>query len=161
MTGWRAQRAPLIALLVSAAAVVGVHLWFDARPVAENQEPAPRVVDGAAELGGNELDVTSARWGEFEAPDGSRTLSVRIDAHSTADAELCGTFVLSEADGERVWHDARRDLDVPFDAGESSCRSDSPSYGILSVFLLPEDADGPFWFDVSAGDEEARFRVEP
>lgn len=162
MTWWRRQRLPLLALVVAATATIGVHLWFDAAPLAGRDQPTYLMADGRAEIGGHDLTVTSARWDEFPAPAGSVTLSIRLDARSGADAENCGAFLLSEADGDRVWQDARRDVEIPFDdSGESSCRADSPAYGILAVFLLPEDASGPFWFDVPAGDETARFRVEP
>ncbi len=168
MTWWRTQRVALLALLLAAVATAGVHLWLDAAPIAEERESREPVYvlpdddTASVEIGGHELTVTSTRWAEFEAPEGSITLSVRLDARSDADAENCTAFLLSETDGERVWQDAHRDVDIPFDEpGETSCRPESPAYGILAVFLLPEDAAGPFWFDVPAGDQTARFRVDP
>ncbi|WP_435747156.1 hypothetical protein [Microbacterium sp. PMB16] len=157
---WRRQRLALVSLLVAAAAVVGVHVWLDVLPASGG----PAVIaaeDGAADIAGQTLDLDAARWDEFEAPEGSRTLSIRLDAGGGADATTCGQLTIAEAQGDRVWSNARRVLDVPFDAGESSCLEGSGPYVILAVFLLPDDADGPFLLDVPGDGEIARFVVEP
>ena len=122
MSWWRRQRLPLLALVVAATATIGVHLWFDAAPLAGRDEPTYLMADGTVEIGGHDLTVTSARWDEFPAPAGSVTLSIRLDARSGADAENCGAFLLSEADGDRVWQDARRDVS-PGSVREMSVRS--------------------------------------
>lgn len=157
---WRRQRVALIALALAAATVVGVHLWFDVLPNSEE----PRIVaaqERSAGIAGQTLTLDSARWGEFEAPAGSRTLSIRLQSDGGPDATACGLFTLAEAQGERVWANGRGALDVPYEAGESSCLEESGPYAILAVFLLPDDADGPFLFDIPGDDEIARFRVEP
>lgn len=157
---WRRQRVPLAALLVAAAAVVAVHLWLDVLPATSGDPSTIDAVDGSAEIAGQTLSLDSARWDEFEAPDGSRTLSIRIASGGGADATTCGLFTLSEADGDRVWSDARSALDVPFDAGESYCQEASGPYAMLAVFLLPDDARGPFVLEVPGDGEVARFPVE-
>jgi hypothetical protein len=161
MSSWlRRQRATLIALVVAAVAVVGVHVWFDVLPNSEES----RVVDAqdrSAHIAGQTLALDSARWGEFEAPSGSRTLSIRMESDGGPDATTCGLFTLAEAQGDRVWSNARSALDVPYEAGESYCLEESGPYAILAVFLLPDDAEGPFLLDVPGDDEIARFPVEP
>lgn len=161
MSRWKTQGRPLIALVVAAVAVVAIQFWFQVRPTLENSTPPPIIADGPVELGGHRLTLDSVRRGEFDAPEGSTTLSVRLRADSDDDAETCRSFVLSEADGDRVWLDAHRDLDIDSD-DERNCRNDSASYRILTVFLLPDDATGPFWLDVPIGEhrESVRFRID-
>lgn len=161
MTWWRTQRFALVALVVAAAAAIAVHVWFDVLPAAPKSTQVQDAEDGRAEVAGQTLRLDSARWDEFEAPAGSRTLSIRIDARAEGDAAGCGMFTLAETEGARVWANARSALDVPYDEGESGCQKESGSYAILAVFLLPDDADGPFVLDVPGTDEIARFPIEP
>lgn len=157
---WRRQRVALTALIVAAAAVVAVHVWLDVLPASTGDPSTVEAEDGSAEIAGQTLSVESARWGEFEAPEGSRTLSIRIDSRGGPQATTCGLFTLAEAEGDRVWSNARSVLDVPFDAGESYCQEASGPYALLAVFLLPDDADGPFVLEVPGDGEIARFPVE-
>lgn len=162
MSWWRRQRMALAALAVAAVAAVGVHVWLDVLPAMQTQaRSVTHVADGeSVEIAGQTMSLQSARWDEFEAPEGMRTLSVLLHAGGGDDATWCRAFTLTEVHGGRVWLDARSELDVPYDAGESSCREESFPYDILAVFLTPEDAVGPFYFDV-LGDasEVARFTV--
>lgn len=160
---WKKQRVALTALAIAAIATVGVHVWLDVIPSVQAQaQNITNVSEGAsAEIGGQTMSLRSARWDEFEAPGGMRTFSVRLNAGGGEDATWCRDFTLTEAHGDRVWLDARSELDVPSDAGEASCRDESFAYEILAVFLIPEDAAGPFHFDIP-GDlgEVTRFTVE-
>lgn len=158
---WRRQRVAVTALLVAAAAVVAVHVWLDVLPTATGDPRTIEAVDGTAEIAGQTLSVASARWDEFEAPGGSRTLSIRIDSGGGSEATTCGLFTLAEAEGDRVWSNARSALDVPFEAGESYCQEASGPYALLAVFVLPDDADGPFVLEIPGDGEVARFAVEP
>lgn len=162
---WRRQRVPLIALVVTAAAAIGVHVWLDVLPASERVNRTITMADPRAEISGQTITLDAAEWAEFEAPEGSRTLSIRLDARAGTEGTSCGTFALTEVDGGRVWENARTVLDVPSEAGERSCQEASPepaAYEILAVFLLPPDAEGPFWFDIPGLDGEvARFSVAP
>lgn len=158
---WRRQRVALIALLVAAVAVVGVHVWFDVLPASTDDTSVVEARDGSAEIAGQSLALDSARWGEFDAPAGSRTLSIRIASGGGSAATSCGQFTIAEAEGDRVWSNARSVLDVPFEAGESYCHQASGPYAILAVFLLPDDAEGPFVLEIPGDGEVARFPVEP
>ena len=158
---WQRQRVALAALLVAAVAVVAVHVWLDVLPSSTGETSSTvEATDGTAEIAGQTLSLDSARWGEFEAPDGSRTLSIRIESSGGSEATTCGLFTLAEVDGDRVWTNARSALDVPFEAGESYCQEASGPYAILAVFLLPDDADGAFLFEIPGDGEIARFPVE-
>ncbi len=150
MTWWRRQRAALTALVVAAVATVSVHVWLDVLPQMQAQvQSITQVADGeTVQIAGQTMSFRSARWDEFEAPEGLRTVSVRLNAGGGDEATWCRDFTLAEAHGDRVWLDARSAVDVPYDAGEASCRDESFAYEILAVFLVPEDAVGPFRFDV-------------
>lgn len=161
MTWWRNQRVALISLLLAVAATVGVHLWLNVLPSLENETVTHVSPGQRAEVAGQRISVTSVRGDEFDAPTGMRTISVHLNARGNDDATSCGAFTLAEPSTGRVWMDARSELDVPYDAGESSCLSESAPYKILAVFLVPENAIGPFLFDVPGSDDVARFTVEP
>ncbi|MBT2483473.1 MULTISPECIES: hypothetical protein [unclassified Microbacterium] len=161
MTWWQRQRLALTALAVAAVAVVGVHVWLDVLPAAESSTQIMTAENGRAEIAGQTLTLSSVRWGEFEAPDGSRTMSIRLDSDGGPDAESCGLFTLAEVEGDRVWSNARTGLDVPYDAGASYCQEESGPYVILAVFVLPDGVDGPFQLEVPGADRSARFAVDP
>lgn len=164
MTWRQTHGRALAALLIAVAATVAVHVWFDVLPAGGPEQPGYIVAEGTTEIAGHELTVVSARRDEFEAPAGSTTLSLRLDARSDADAAPCGHIALTEIGGNRTWLDARSDVDVPSDTDDvdtdATCEEGSPFYRILSVFLLPDDAVGPFWLDLPVGDEILRFRIE-
>ncbi|MGW8483143.1 hypothetical protein ACWGJP_08375 [Microbacterium sp. NPDC055903] len=162
MTRSRPQARGLIALAVATVAVVGVHVWLDVLPVVEAERKTVIEADGPVAVAGQELSLTGARWDEFEVADGSRSLSIRMRSSGGADATMCGLFVLREPGGGRSWLDADDLIDVPYDEGEPSCIAESAPYEILAVFLVPDDADGPFVLDVPGeGDVVARFDIEP
>lgn len=160
MTWWRKQRVALISLVIAASAVFGVHLWLDVLPSMETEKITEVGAGQTTVIAGQKISMTSVRWDEFEAPTGMQTISVRLDASGGQTSKSCGAFTLSEQSGGRVWVDARSALVVPFDAGESSCREESTPYEILAVFLIPDDTEGPFLFDVPGDDTIARFSVE-
>ena len=162
MTWWKRQRAALAALGIAAVAVVGVYAWTDILPASGGDDAAVVSADDEIELAGQTLEVVSVRWDEFDAPDGMRSLSVELRASGGPDAAMCGSSSLNEIGGDREWADARRLLDVPWEAGESSCGAEVASYRILSVFLLPDDASGPFRLNLS-GDlgEHVGVVIEP
>lgn len=161
MTWWRAQRTALIALVIAATAMVGAAVWLDVIP---SIRPTDRVIEAetSVDLAGQTLSLGPVEWGEFDAPEGSRTLSVRLSASGGFDASVCGRATLTETGSSRTWLSSRAALDVPYDEGESSCIPESASYRILLVFLVPDDADGPFHLDIEGSDDDlARFVIEP
>jgi hypothetical protein len=157
------QRVAVTALMFCAIAMAGVHLWLDVRPVTERESlTIVHAADDAVEIAGQELTLESAILDEYSAPQGTRSVSIRLHASGGADATLCGPLSLSDADGARTWLDADDILDVPYDEGESSCLEESAPYDILAVFLVPDDATGPFFFDVPGEDDVVgRFLIEP
>lgn len=150
MTWSKRRRVAVAALAVAAVASVGVHVWLDVIPSVQSQaQTITNIDDGeSVEIAGQTMSLRSARWDEFDAPDDMRTVSVRLNAGGGEDATWCREFTLAEAHGDRAWLDARSVVDVPYDAGEASCRDESFAYEILAVFLVPDDAVGPFHFDI-------------
>ncbi len=161
MSWWRTQRTGLIALAIAAVAMVGATAWLD---IAPSIRPTDRAIDAdtTVDIAGQTLTLGPTEWAEFEAPAGTRTLSVRLSSSGGSAASLCGQTTLTEIDADRTWLSSRADLDVPYDEGESSCIAEPASYRILLTFLLPDDADGPFLLDIEGSDDDlARFRIEP
>lgn len=162
MTWWRRQRVALLALGIAAVAAIGVHLWLDALPMSNRLSKDITTVERTAEVAGQTLTLGAQTWDEFDAPSGSRTLSVHLEASGGTKAESCGVLTLTEQTSGRLWEDARSDLDVPYDSGERSCLVESGPYDILAVFLLPDDAEAPFLLDVPDADGViSRFVVSP
>ncbi|MFB7250080.1 hypothetical protein [Microbacterium sp. NPDC056234] len=150
------------ALLLAVVAVVAVHVWFDVLPSNTSASVTAVSADDAVDVAGQQLLLRSVREDEFDAPEGAHALSVRLRSSGGLDATTCPAFLLTEAAGGRVWESSRAELDVPHDAGESGCRAESAPYDILAVFVVPDDATGPFWFDVTDEDGTVlRLPVEP
>jgi len=163
VTWLHTHRLSLTALMFCVVAVAGVHLWLDVMPIADRQKETITVVDdGTAELAGQEVTLEDARWDEYPAPDRARVVSVHMRGSGGPESTSCGRVTLSEVQGSRTWLDADDVIDVPYEAGQSYCTEESEPYDITSVFLVPDDVEGPFFLDI-AGDDHTitRFLVEP
>ncbi len=160
VTGWRSRRIALLALAVTALAAFGAYVWLDVLPSVRESE---RVVSAErnADVAGQRLTLDGARWDEYDAPDGMRTLSVRMTGGGGPDSELCAITTLTDRPTGRTWLPSRDGLDVPYDEGERSCIASPDSYRILLVFLVPDETAGPFDLDIGGRDEVARFVVDP
>lgn len=159
---WRSQRLALIALAASAVAVLGAYLWLDVLPSMRQPDRVIEAEDDSVTISGQDLELGFVEWGEFDAPEGSRTVSVRLSASGGADAGSCGVATLTEPSSSRTWVSSREGLDVDRDLGETSCVAEPASYRILLVFLVPDDAEGPFVLDIRGDDGDlARFPVDP
>lgn len=161
MSWWRRQRRALIALAIAAVAMLGATVWLDILP---SIRPTDRVIEAEStvDIAGQTLTLGPTEWDEFESPEGSQTLSVRLASTGGSTADRCGQTTLTEIDSARTWLSSRDDLDVSSDEGESSCVAEPASYRILLTFLLPDDADGPFLLDIEGSDNDlARFHIDP
>ncbi|MFT4258126.1 hypothetical protein [Microbacterium sp.] len=154
----RTRAITLIALL---ACALGVHFWLDAMPVIERKSETYATAgdDGSLEVAGQRLTLRGAEWDEFPSPDGTRTVSIRLHSSGGAEAEVCGEVTLSEPGG-RIWLDADDIVDVPSEEGEPYCVAESAPYDIVTVFVVPDDADGPFVLTIADGaGRAARFDI--
>lgn len=161
MTWWRRQRSALLALALAAVVCIGVHVWLDVLPTMNDAPVTVVAPDQSADIAGQRISLTATRWDQFDAPDGMRTLSVLMKASGGADAAMCGATTLTEPSTDRVWRDGRSLLDVPHESGEPTCTSESGSYDVLAVFVMPADAAGPFEFDVPGDGSTVRFELTP
>ncbi len=161
MTWWRRQRRALIALAIAVVAMLGATVWLDIVPSVRSTD---RVIEAEStvDIAGQTLTLGPTEWGEFDSPEDTRVLSIRLQSSGGSDASLCGQATLTEIDTDRTWLSSRKSLVVPSDEGENSCLPEPASYRILLTFLLPDDADGPFLLDIEGSDNDlARFRIDP
>lgn len=162
---WRTQRTALIALAIAAVAVVGAYVWLDVIPSIRQTDrviEAESADDSRITISGQELSLGFVEWGEFDAPEGSRTLSVRLSASGGPDAASCGVATLTEQSSSRTWVSSRKGLDLPTGLDASSCAAEPASHRVLLIFVLPDDAEGPFVLDIEGDDSDlARFTVAP
>ena len=158
---WRTQRTALLAVAVAAIAVISAYVWLDVLPSIRQPDRVIEAGSGAV-ISGQELELGFVEWGEFDAPSDSRSLSIRLTASGGPDAASCGSATLTEPSSSRTWVSSRDGLDVPSDSGSTSCAAEPASHRILLVFLLPDDAQGPFVLDIEGDDSDvARFTVDP
>lgn len=161
MTRWRRQRTALIALGVAAMACVGVHIWSDVLPTMRDDAATVAAPGQTVEIAGQNLSLGSTTWNEFDAPAGMRSLSVLLRSSGGEDASICGATSLTEPSTGREWLDGRSLLEVPRERGESSCTVESRSYDVFAVFVVPDDAAGPFELDVPGDGDIVRFSIAP
>lgn len=160
VTWWRSQRAAFAALALAAITAAGAYLWLDVLPSLRDSGTVT-AADETAEVAEQTIALGAVTWDDYEAPAGSRTLSVRIRASGGPDSGSCTVTTLTDRSSGRTWVSSRQGLDVPYDDGERSCIASATSYGIQLVFLLPDDAVGPFDLDIGTTGEVARFRIDP
>lgn len=167
---WRSNAVALVALALLIPAVVviiGGNEWNDGsagrpwQPIGVS--PGESAAYGEAQIGPASAELISAESAddrELTVPDGMRVVvtTVRVDPGSPAIS--CLPLVLRERDGaQRQWNGARLEVDWPFDAAQpTSCDRDAVApYSLVTPFLVPDDARGPFAVDIAGVDELPRF----
>lgn len=174
MSWWRRNRLALLALLVllpATVAAVGWQEWyqyfgFGARPVTA----VPVAEDDTAVLAdatwgpvrGGEIDDVSG----LDVPEGTRLIAVAVPVDAHAEGVACETPKLVEQSTGREWRPVRLEIGLSSSTEEpETCLSEQAgSYELIVPFVLPADAEGPFWVDVrpySAGGSFLRFAFEP
>ncbi len=166
MSWWR-KNALALGALVLAASLTGISwyvgVWLPLSP----PEAAVATPDdeGRGTLGGatfDDLTIASEEdpEGYYGAPDGTWVVAVSVDV-SPQESGLSCSLQLSESDGEqRTW--------TPTSVISPFAESDDPSYctgtgtedyRVLTAFLLPDDARGPFVLDIVSGSDVLRLPV--
>lgn len=165
MTGWwRRNARPLIALAVITPltfGVIGYQEWtsyFTGRPTQPITVPATERVEFAG-----------AKWGPAamlpfrmdQAPSDAQVVATGFSVDA-GDTELkCAPPVLREVGGlQREWTPSTFSLPLGLEGVdvEGTCRSDRMDrQGVITLFLLPLDAEGPFALDVDLNDADSRF----
>lgn len=183
MTGWwRRNRLALIALAVlvplATATLVGVawsryYLYEPTIP----QDPGE---DGTVELADTTWGPVRAKdltdVGELLAPSDSRVIAVAVPVDPHGESPSCSSPTLVEQSTGRRWEEMTDELGVPSSADDESTFCMMPEddengdpgpvvpYEIVVGYIVPEDAAGPFWVEISVVDDLPsfiRFSVEP
>src|SRR5690606_12493519 len=100
----------------------------------------------------------------------TRVVAVAIPVVPHGDAVHCTAPTLVEQSTGREWREMRSELGLPYDPAEpTSCvlpEEGEPAlpYELVVPFIVPDDAEGPFWVDIEpfeAIPEFVRFSVDP
>lgn len=167
---WRRNGIALLALAVLVpVGGIGVAQHERTALTGSGKDPVTADAAGAVELAG--ITVGPAR-AEFEsragAPDGTRVVTVHLPVDTHGDDLSCLPPVLREADGlQRSWRESALELGLDsFDAERpTSCPADGERwFTLVTSYLVPADATGPFDVDLTWADALpafARLRVAP
>lgn len=174
---WRCNRAGLIVLAVllpvTVAAIGGLPWWEDfssrANVPATARGTETVTLDGSAYGPARATLVTDTTGLTAAIPANARLIAVSVPVtpdHKTK--PQCFSPVLVEQSTGRRWAEMGLALGVPYDPDHStSCATASNHQGpleMITFYLVPQDATGPFWVDVDvigARPEFARFSVAP
>lgn len=171
---WRRNLVSLIALtaiLPVTAAVIGWQEWYQYFGFGTRAVTAVEVADGET------ADLAGAIWGPIrggeitdlsglDVPDGTRLIAAGIPVDASTEGIGCGAPTLVEASTGREWRPVRSEIGLLSDPDEpEQCLSAEPGeYELIVPFVIPVDAEGPFWVDVmpyDAGGSFVRFSFEP
>lgn len=171
---WRSNLVALVALVVlvpATATTVGYQEWyqhfgFGARAVTAVMVPDDESVErlGATwgPLRGGEVQDLSG----LDVPDDTRLLAVAVPVDASAEGIACETPKLVEQSTGREWRPVRLEIGLlsSSDEPERCLSAESGEYEMIVPFVVPDDAEGPFWVDVflyDSGGEFLRFSFEP
>lgn len=162
-----------IALLVLAVLVpvggIGIAQHERTALSGSGEVPVPASASGGVDLAG--ITVGPAR-AEFDsvanAPTGTRVVTVHLPIDTHGDDMSCLSPLLRETEGlQRTWRESALELGLDsFDAERpTSCPMDAGRwFTLVTSYLVPVDATGPFYVDLTWADalpEFARLRVQP
>lgn len=163
---WRRNAVALVAVAVmlpATAIATGYNEWND-------YYSGGRPVQPITVAAGDEVTFAGAQWGtaqiELADADDPRAAGVPDDARlvvttvNVPDGAECLPPMLHEATGlAREWKEARNaELDWRTSDGATSyCSIDQARHQVETPFVVPADATGPFWLDLSIPSELPRF----
>ncbi|WP_152545324.1 hypothetical protein [Microbacterium sp. CH12i] len=166
--------AALVVLVPTTVFVIGGNEWQDYF-LYRSTVPIDANADGTVELDDTtwgparsaELDDTSA----YTVPAGVRVIVVAVAVDPHGEPPGCLSPQLVEQSTGRQWNEMRSELGIPYSSEESSscivATDDEPvidPYELILAFGVPDDAEGPFWVEVSPTDAIpylARFSIDP
>lgn len=167
---WRRNGIALLALAVLVpVGGIGIAQHERTALAGSGEDPVSPGASGVVDLAG--ITVGPAR-AEFErvdgAPSGTRVVTVHLPVDTHGDDMSCLPPVLREADGlQRSWRESALELGLDaFDAEQpTSCPADAGRwFTLVTSYLVPVDATGPFHVDLTWADALpgfARLRVQP
>lgn len=162
-----------IALLVLAVLVpvggIGIAQHERTAATGSGKDPVTAGASGTVDLAG--ITVGPAR-AEYDSPDGApggtRVITVHLPVDTHGDDMSCLPPLLREVEGlQRTWRESALELGLDaFDAERpASCPADAGRwFTLVTSYLVPADATGPFHVDLTWADALpafARLRVQP
>lgn len=171
---WRRNRLGLVVsavLLPATVFAVGWENWhlmydFGARPV----DPIIVAEDDSAELVGASFGPVRSAVIEdlsgLDVPDGAKVIAAAVPVDPGPKGVSCRRPTLTQQSSGRQWALMRSEIGVPYNPDEPEfCSADElGDYELIAPFVIPEDAEGPFWLDVwpqDSGGMFLRFSIDP
>lgn len=175
MTGWwRSNAVALGALAVLIPVTFGAVVWdgWQDRNLFQNTIP----VDVAA---GDSLELVDASWGPIRAseiadtsgydmPADARLIAAAIPVDPHGEPPYCIAPTLVQQSTGIRFPESRDALGVPWNSEEpTNCVTGEEGvdpYEMIVPFIVPSDAEGPFWVEVAPADavpSVIRFSIEP
>lgn len=163
----------LAVLLPVTAVAIGWREWtatYDA-PTRRTQAVTPD--------GGDTVELAGATWGPVTSgvftaadglpvPEGAKVIAVKVpvDVHDVEAGVGCTAPLLVEQSSGREWSEMSVALELEYDPDAPvTCDSTATeAYEMLVPYIVPEDAEGPFWVDVVpyvSAPVFARFSIDP
>lgn len=176
MTGWwRRNAVELGALIVLTPVTLGAVVWdgWQDNNLFQNTIPID-VADG------DSLDLVGANWGPvraselsdtsgFDMPTDSRILAAAIPVDPHGKPPSCHAPTLVQQSTGIRFPESRAALGLPWSSEEPTmCVTGEEGtvspYELIVPFIVPPDAEGPFWVEVASADavpSVIRFWVDP
>ncbi|MFC4137681.1 MULTISPECIES: hypothetical protein [unclassified Microbacterium] len=168
---WRTNRLALPAAIVLIPLTFGALTWNEWNEAYGPSSHPVRIVDD-----GETVHAAGATWGParggelkdvtgLDVPRGAIVLAAGVPVAPDDEGVGCDWPVLIEQGTGRQWEPMRTEIGLDFDPTEpESCStSDVEPYELILPYVIPEDATGPFWVEIAAGDGYAtvmRFPIE-
>lgn len=155
---WIRNGIALVAILA-----LGTALWFvstsaeQARVGTSTPPTVDTVVDGVATSSVAQVGPAEASFTEgYDNPAGTRVVEVRLPVRGDEGPLACEAPILREAGGAgRAWAESSIELGLDGygdDERRVSCPLDLSTFTLTSLFLVPEDAVGPFTVELTASE---------
>lgn len=176
---WRRNAVALVALAVLVPATFGGAAWWEWKyAYPDSGKPLFAVEPGKS----GTVDLEGATWGPAKAkvitdtsgldvPEGAQLVLVGVDVDPTGNkAPTCWSPTLVEQSTGRTWETARGEIGLTSSSDEpDSCvptleGETAEPYQLILPFIVPDEAEGPYWVIVEplfAESRFARFSIDP
>jgi len=172
MTGWWRRNTIALGaaavLLPATVLVVGGNEWlgyFSGRPVLAIDANAEGVVEHAGATWGPVKSAIAENTEGLTVPPGAQVIIAQIRVDPKSKPVTCLAPLLVEQSTGRQWSQMRLELGLPWDSAEpTECVGTSTdSYDIFVPFIVPADAEGPYWVEIDTftNPEFVRFTIDP
>ena len=176
---WRRNALALVAVAVLLpATVLGTAWWEWKYAYPDSGMPLWAIEPGSS----GTVDLKGATWGPakarvitdtsgFDMPENATLIAVTVKVTPHGDkGPHCWAPELVQQSTGRVWLSVRGELgllwssDEPEDCVPTLAGEKAEPYKLVLPYVVPDDAEGPFWVDIDpgqAGSRFVRFSVDP